>query len=234
MYFSHRFVAFTCTYSVLRLSLARSITWLSARGDEIVGLKTAFLHVLDEAVERRTGQLRRLVVSGDHGAPKQYTKTIRDKLKKQILSAASAVLVDEHASAEFKKLVVRRRLRFIKGFGTADRFDRLYRWARRKLDGPIVYAFWRHKTCLYVGKGKSYRRLKHYEKSVYLWHATALEVWEIKTKSQLPRAECLAIHLFEPRDNKQKKAAKVKWGKVCPICKRHDEIASETSSLLRL
>jgi hypothetical protein len=174
------------------------------------------------------------VVSPNQGAPKKYSKTIRDRLKKKILLAASAVLVNEHAENELAKAVVRRRLRFINGFGLTNRFDKLYRWARRRLDGPIVYAFWRGKKCLYVGKGKSYRRLKHYDKSVYLWHANALEVWQIKSKNRLPRAECLAIHLFKPRDNKQKKAAKVKWGKACPICKRHDEIASATSSLLRL
>jgi hypothetical protein len=198
-----------------------------------LALKTQFERVLDEAIERRTNQLRRLVISPDQGAPKQYTKSVRDRLKKRILSAASAVLVSEHAERELAKTFVRRRLRFIKGFGVSDRFDRLYGWARRKLNGPIVYAFWRGKRCLYVGKGKTRRRLKHYERSVYLWHATALEVWEIRTRNQLPRAECLAIHLFRPSDNKQKKAAKVKWGKVCPICKRHDQIASETASLLR-
>jgi hypothetical protein len=199
-----------------------------------LALKTKFLRVLDDAVERRTEQLRRLVVSPNQGAPKKYIRTIRDRLKKRILLAASTVLVNEHSENEIARTVVRRRLRFIKGFGLANRFERLYMWAARKLDGPIVYAFWRGKKCLYVGKGKSYRRLKHYDKSVYLWHANALEVWQIKSKSRLPRAECLAIHLFKPRDNKQKKAAKVKWGEVCPICKRHDEIASATSSLLRL
>ena len=199
-----------------------------------MALKTNFVRVLDDAVGRRTEQLRRLVVSPNQGAPKKYTRTVRDSLKKRILLAASAVLVNEHSETELARTVVHRRLRFIKGFGLTDRLDRLYSWAERKLDGPVGYAFWRGKKCLYVGKGKSYRRLKHYDKSVYLWHATALEVWQIKSKNRLPRSECLAIHLFNPRDNKQKKAAKVKWGKVCPICKRHDEIASTTSSLLRL
>lgn len=199
-----------------------------------MALKTKFVQVLDDAVERRTEQLRRLVISPNQGAPKKYTRTVRDRLKKKILLAASAVLVNEYATKELAKTVVRRRLRFIKGHGLTDRFDRLYRWAERKLDGPIVYAFWRGRKCLYVGKGKSRRRLRHYDKSVYLWHANALEVWQIKSKNRLPRAECLAIHLFKPRDNKQKKAAKVKWGKACPICKLHDDIAIATNSLLRL
>jgi hypothetical protein len=164
----------------------------------------------------------------------KYTKRIRDKMKKKLLLAASAVLIHEYANKEFVKAVEAKHLRFIKGFGIQDRFDRIYRWARRVSNGPIVYAFWRGKKCLYVGKGKSYRRLKHYEKSIYLIHADCVEVWEVGSKARLPRAECLAIHLFSPRDNKQKKAAKVKWGKNCPICKRHDEAASEIAALLKL
>lgn len=108
-----------------------------------MALKTKFVRVLDDAVDRRTEQLRRLVVSPNQGAPKKYTRTIRDRLKKRILLAASAVLVNEHAENEIAKTVVRRRLRFIKGFGLTNRFERLYTWAERKLDGPIVYAFWR-------------------------------------------------------------------------------------------
>src|SRR5437016_14063811 len=103
-----------------------------------MALTKKFLRSLDEAIERRTEYLRRLVVPAGQGAPMKYTRKVRDRLK------------------------------------------------------------------------------------------------AVGAKSRLPRAECLAIHLFNPRDNKQKKAAKVKWGKGCPICKRHDEVASEISALLRL
>lgn len=199
-----------------------------------MALKTRFLAALDEALERRTEQLRRLIVPSDQGAPMKYTKKIRDKMKRKLLLTASEVLVHEHAEKEFAKAVREKHLRFIRGFGLQDRFDRIYRWAHKTFDGPLVYAFWRGRQCLYVGKGKSYRRLKHYEKSVYLIHADCIEAWEVNGKANLPRAECLAIHLFSPRDNKQKKAAKVKWGKSCPICERHDEAASEIAGLLKL
>jgi hypothetical protein len=199
-----------------------------------MALTKQFLKSLDEALERRTEYLRRLVVPAGQGAPKKYTRKVRDRLKKKLLLAASDVLVRDQASAEFSRTKRNRHLRFISGFGVQDRFDRINAWAKRKIHGPIVYAFWRGKNCLYVGKGKSRRRLNHYEKSIYLLQADSLEVWEIKTKSQLPRAECLAIHLFDPRDNKQQKAAKVKWGKGCPICQRHDEVGSEIGALLRL
>jgi len=199
-----------------------------------LALTKKFTRLLDDALERRTDYLRRLVVPGNQGAPKKYTKGIRDKLKRKLLLAASEVLVREHAWREFSKTTIERRLRFIGGFGIEDRFDKIFRWAQKKLQGPIVYAFWRGKKCLYVGKGKSYRRLRAYQKAIYLKEADSLEAWRIVTRSQLPRAECLAIHLYHPRDNKQKKAAKVKWGKSCPVCERHDEISSEISTLLKL
>jgi ribosomal protein L33 len=198
-----------------------------------MALATRFLDLLDEALERRTEVLRRLVVRGALGAPKKFSRRIRDQLMRRLLDAASKVLVRQHAKKKLVKVVVRRRLRHIVGFGIEDRFDRLFRWAQDKLYGPIIYAFWNGRRCLYVGKGRSYRRLRAYAKSIYLKDADALEVWQVKTKGRLPSAECLAIHLFRPRDNKNK-PAKVKWGKACPVCKLHDEISEEITSLLKL
>jgi hypothetical protein len=109
----------------------------------------------------------------------------------------------------------------------------LVEWAEAKLDGPIIYVFWRGKCCLYVGKGITSRRLRNYRKSAYLLQATRVEVFEITHRSQLACAECLATHLFRPRDNRVK-AAKVKWGKSCPICKQHDAVRSELRDLFRM
>jgi hypothetical protein len=109
----------------------------------------------------------------------------------------------------------------------------MFQWARRKLRGPIVYSFWKGKSCLYVGKGKSYRRLRSYKKTIFLRPGHSLEVWQVKTKRALPSAECLAIHLFSPRYN-ENKPARVKWGGKCPICRMHDFVQEEISSLLRL
>jgi len=193
---------------------------------------TEFLHLLDDAIERRVQSIRRLVVPG-LGAPKLFTKLIRNRMRNRLLESATAILVRKIASKEFKKLVKRRRLRSIQGYGLDGRFEHIYRWARRMLRGPIVYAFWSDGKCLYVGKGESYKRLKAYKKSAYLYQAGHLETWQIKTISRLPAAEGLAIHLHDPRDNK-KKAAKKKWGRKCPVCIRHDELKDELNSLLRL
>jgi hypothetical protein len=193
-----------------------------------------FLDLLDQVIRRRTEAIRRLVISEQgQGAPKQFNKSIRNKLRTKLLDSASKILVREKAHRAFNKLVVRKKLRHITGYGIDGRFDHIYEWARGKFRGPIVYVFWNGKKCLYVGKGQSYKRLKHYKKSYYLKAAESLEVWLITTKSRLASAECLAIHLFDPQDN-EKKAAKVKWGKKCPVCKRHDKLKDELDSLLSL
>lgn len=193
---------------------------------------TTFRRLLDEAVKRRTQGLMRLLVPG-RGAPKKFSKRIRDRLRAKLLVIVSVILVREHARKELRKLVVQRRLRYIKGYGIDDRFERLFGWAEEKLRRPIVYAFWNGRKCLYVGKGKNYRRLNAYKKSIYWKDADCLKVWQVRSKSRLPSAECLVIHLLGPRDNKAK-AAKVKWGTRCLVCARHDEIKIELDSLLRL
>jgi hypothetical protein len=101
------------------------------------------------------------------------------------------------------------------------------------LTGGIAYSFWAGDRCLYVGKGKNWKRLRAYKKSIYLKYADRLKALVVKTKGGLPSAESLEIHLHEPRYNVVK-AAKVKWGQKCPISERHDELKDELDSLLRL
>jgi len=146
---------------------------------------------------------------------------------------ASQILVRRVAKRAFRDIADRRQLHFVKGRGLLARGADLLEWAGRKLDGPIVYVFWRGKRCLYVGKGNSPRRLRNYQKSAYVIQATCVEVFEISSRSHLARAECLATHLFMPRDNKVK-AAKVKWGKACPVCKQHDGIHRTLRDLFRM
>jgi hypothetical protein len=181
---------------------------------------------------RRTQEIRQVIVPSI-GAPRKFSKRIRDKLRKQLILSAVHILTRKRAKNDFKKLVVRRRLRTLKGWGIRDRFDRTYSWAETRLRGPIVYAFWRRGKCLYVGKGKSHKRLRHYKSHIYLYKATQLEVWQIKNKKSLPSAECLAQHLFIPHYNDYKAATK-KWTSKCPICRRRHELRAQLNSLLSL
>jgi len=150
----------------------------------------------------------------------------------RLLDQATVLLIRRKGHSEFREIAPERRLRQIKGGGVAKRAEDMLNWALR-LSGPIIYCFWKGNRCLYVGKGATWKRLKNYEKSAYLLQATCIEVFLVKSKSQLGKAECLATHLFEPRDKKIK-PARSKWGKACPICQKHDAIRGELKALFKM
>lgn len=198
-----------------------------------MSLENQFSKKLDDLWKRRTAGLRALVVRKGSGQPLQFTRGRRDRSIDQAQEIATRVLLKREGRKEFSRVVHKRQLRQIKGRGGIDRGQKLVNWVKEKVRGPIVYAFWRNRTCLYVGKGGSWKRLRGYAKSIYVRDATCLEVFQISGKSQLAKAECLATHLYNPRDNKVK-AADVRWGKVCPICKKHDRIRSELKAIFKM
>lgn len=188
---------------------------------------------LDSLWKRRTAMLRALVIPRGVGQPTKFTRHVRDRLINQLLDDATKLLVKREAHTEFKKVAPHRCLMQIRGHGLLKRGSYLLEWAEAELEGPIVYSFWRGRKCLYVGKGDTWKRLRNYEKSAYLLQASCIEVFLVKGKSHLGKAECLAVHLFEPRDNR-KHPAKEKWGKECPICQKHDVIREELNTLFKM
>jgi hypothetical protein len=198
-----------------------------------MSLDKQFSRKLDLLWNRRTSELRSLVIPRGVGKPSLFTKRNREKLISDLLETATAILLRRDGKLEFKKIFVARNLKQLKGRGFVARGENLISWAERVLAGPIVYCFWKGKKCLYVGKGKSWKRLKDYAKSAYLINANAIEVFLVHNASQLAKAECLATHLFEPRDRKVK-PARVKWGKACPVCRKHDYIRDELKLLFRM
>lgn len=195
-------------------------------------IQKQFAARLDRLWERRTAQLRAVVIPRGRGGVPKFTREVRTRFIDELLDLATAVLVKRDALSHLRSITDRRRLMLIRGRGYMERGDRLLEWAE-KLKGPIVYAFWRKKRCLYVGKGSSPRRLRHYYRSAYLLRATCIEVFPVLRKSCLAQAECLATHIFKPRDQRMN-PARVKWGKKCPICEEHDFIRSELKGLFRM
>jgi ribosomal protein L33 len=191
-----------------------------------------FVTSLNQLIDRRTDRIRRLVIPSK-GPTKKFDKARRDQMRNSILESASRVLVRKRAWEEFQELVGPRSLRLIRGRGDSGRFNHIYGWASKRFESPIIYSFWRGKKCLYVGKGSSYRRLAGYKNNTLLSKSDCIEVWPVRSKRRLPAAECLAVHYFRPSEN-ENKPARVKWGRKCPICRRHDELREELDSLHRL
>lgn len=200
-----------------------------------MALSKQFSNKLDDLWKRRTNEVRKLVIQPSAGKPKKFTRSIRDVLIADLLEIATNILVSKEGNRELNKIVIRRKLRNISGNGLLARGDNLVDWAEEHFgtNEPIVYGFWHGKHCLYVGKGKGWKRLRDYRKSAYLVQATNIEVFSIKGKSQVAKAECLAKHVFLPRDNVVK-PAKVKWGKSCPVCEKHDSIRDEMNYLFAM
>lgn len=193
-----------------------------------MALHTQFHRKLDKLWERRTDELRALI-KPKIGMRLGFTRKLRNKTIGELLDIATEILVRKVAKRELYDLIVGRSLHRIRGRGLDGRGNDLVAFARR-LRGPIIYAFWRGKRCLYVGKGQKPSRLAGYQRHAFQTKSDRVEVFSIRTKSQLPKAECLATHRFRPRHNRVK-PARVRWGKRCPVCRRHDEIKHLLSAL---
>ncbi len=198
-----------------------------------MSLAKHFSNKLEDLWWRRTAELRALVIPRSAGQPPKFSRQVRERLINHLLDDATKILVKREAWLEFRNVAPYRRLWQIKGHGLLNRGRDLLSWAESKLHGPIIYTFWRGKKCLYVGKGKTWKRLRSYDKSAYLLSANCIEVFLVSNKSQLGKAECLATHLFQPRDEKVK-PAKAKWGKACPVCRKHDTIRDELITLFKM
>lgn len=192
-----------------------------------------FHRSLDEMWRRYSAGIRSMVRSR-RGRKPAFSRKWRNKRIMRLLTLVERILCKQGAREELRKTTQGRRWRQIKGWGQGARFECVRSWAERNIDGAFVYSFWKgRKRCLYVGKAKSWRRLCVYKKSIYLWHATRLRIDRVKRRSELGKAECLAIHLFRPKDN-AKKAPHNKWGKACPVCIVHDRIHSALRDLFRI
>jgi hypothetical protein len=198
-----------------------------------MSLKTTFNRQLDDLWRRRTAELRCLVHGAKPGRSVAFSRQGRDKAIAAILATATSLFLKNEGAREFRNVTNGRRLWRIKGRGLIDRGNHLSIFSQGYPKTPIVYVFWRSKRCLYVGKGNNGGRLRSYAKSAYLREASCIEVFEVRSKSLIGKAECLATHLFRPRDNKVK-AARQKWGKKCPICRGHDQLRAEVRSLFKM
>lgn len=192
---------------------------------------TQFHRKLDKLWKRRTDDLRALI-KPKVGTRLRFTRKLRNDTIKELLEIAADILTRKVARHELDDLIVERKRRRIRGRGLDGRGKDLVAFSRQ-LRGPIIYMFRQGKQCLYVGKGRKPSRLASYQRHAFSTKAGSVEVFSIPSKSQLPKAECLATHLLDPRHNRVR-PARVKWSKKCPVCRRLREIKHVLSALFPL
>jgi len=169
---------------------------------------------------RRAGQ--------DHA----WTRKYREERIQKLLSIAEKILLVK-AKEKLDRYRHSRKLKKICG-PKQERGDQIYGWAKDNFPrGPILYAFWKKERCIYVGIGESYNRISNYKKSKYLdrSEANSLEVWSVSGKSYLHLVECLASHIYHPKENILK-PKKSKYSKTCFICQAKKNIHRSLHSLL--
>ena len=162
-----------------------------------MALVKQFDRELNNLWSRRIARLQSLIRTR-RGRLKSFTRKVKDTGIARVERIAIDILSRQGARAELSTITKYQRRHHVRGRGIRKRFATLIAWAEA-LTGPVVYSFWKGRQCLYVGKGKSWTRLKGYEKSVYLRDATTVRVRGVTSPSHLAKAECLMRHLFDPR-----------------------------------
>ena len=87
-----------------------------------------------------------------------------------------------------------------------------------------IYVFSNDEKCIYVGRttrsmrgGGGKWRASYYRKSKYI------QFFIVKNERNLAKAECLAVHIYQPTENRCKPSSKKYWA-TCPVHERLDAV----------
>lgn len=203
-----------------------------------MALATKFERELERLFYRRTAWLRKAIGKNRPGRPRVFNrKKVEPKLD-ELGELATEILVRRRARREFFRTVGGKRQWHVKrgkGYGIDAKRKRFKRWYEKHVGSKnCVYAFWSRRGCVYVGRtlrGKG--RPADWFDRVWFQPVTRIDVHSIGKPSEVPKAECLAVHLFDPIENKNWPSTG-RYTKKCPICKATKEIDRELKSIFRL
>jgi hypothetical protein len=170
------------------------------------------------------------------GKPSEFKRQSVDKGINKLQKIASHALARKLAKSEFEQYASTKKAWHIKGHGITEKKPNFEEWFRKTFpkEKPCIYAFWGNNSkCIYIGKTGSggSRPSSHFDK-YWFPEVKRIDVYPVNSQSQVPKLECLAIHHFEPKQNKNKAATK-KWTKACPLCVVHKDIEKELRRIFR-
>jgi len=196
-----------------------------------------FRRELDELYRRRTHWLRHAVSGTPIGAPPKLSRNYVNEAITTLQRIASDALATKLARTEFSRRVKKVNRWHIKqgsGWGVSARQRTFKLWYKRHVKRRhCIYVFSGNGRCIYVGKttnGAS-RVAAHFDK-FWFPRVTRIDVYAVSGKGSLPILECLAIHRFQPQQNKSRAESK-KWTSRCPLCALHRDIESELHAIFR-
>ncbi|MDH4226736.1 MAG: hypothetical protein OEV59_03125 [Deltaproteobacteria bacterium] len=183
---------------------------------------------LDGLFKRRTQWLREAISGATFGRPKKFDKRIRDSVIEELQNLATEALAKDVARDAFDDLIYEKRRWHVKGWGLEEKKNKFKRWLEKEIMFKnYIYIFWGKKKCVYVGRtiGGKNRPTDHFEK-YWFGRATRVDIYSTSLKSEVPKLECLAMHRFDPSENKNFPSLPL-WSKSCPICDVHIDIERE-------
>ncbi len=203
-----------------------------------MGLATKFERGLQRLFYRRTSWLRQAIGKNRPGRPHVFNrKNVEPKLE-ELGELATQILVRRRARREFHKTVEEKRQWHVKrgkGHGIDPKRERFKRWYDKSIGNRnCVYVFWAPHECVYVGRTiRGHGRPAGWFDRVWFQPVTRIDIYSVRRQSEVPKVECLATHLFDPKENKNWPSIG-RYTKKCPICKATREIDHELKSIFRL
>jgi hypothetical protein len=196
----------------------------------------SFEDELNKLFGQRTDWLRRKLGTSKAGKPPMFSRKKVDSGIRRLQAIASSALAGKLARSEFDEHVPSPRNYHIKGRGPGDKKEQFERWFSAHFGDKkgFIYAFWGNKKCIYVGRtGAGGSRPSSHMKTYWFSGVRRVTIYAVSRRSHIPKLECLAIHRFQPTQNKNKAATR-KWTKACPLCTTHKYIESELRDIFRL
>lgn len=203
-----------------------------------MALVAQFAKDLRMLFDRRTSWLHASVGKKRPGPPPAFSKKKVMPVLQHAGWVARRILVRKRAKEAFTDAFVCKHQWHVRrdGINTRRMRKKAFRvWFDEKIHGHnCVYIFWSKKTCEYVGRtirGKG-RPSSAFDKW-WFGRVTRIDVYCVSSPSVVPKVECLAIDLFDPRQNVNS-SSHPKYAKKCPVCRSEKEIRRELRRLFPL
>lgn len=202
-----------------------------------MSLTANFDRELNRLFHRRTSWVRQAIGKNRPGRPHIFNRGKVEPKLDELGELAHDILVRGRARKEFRRTVHGKRQWHVKrgkGFGIDAKRKKFKRWYEKYIGNKnCVYVFWAEKRCAYVGRtSRGKGRPAGWFDRVWFQPVTRIDIYSVSRRSEVPKAECLAVHLFDPLENKNWPSFG-SYTKECPICQATKEIDRELRSIFR-
>jgi hypothetical protein len=203
-----------------------------------MALTTKFERELEKLFQRRTSWLKQALGKNKPGRPRIFNKKKVGPKLYELGELAAEILVRRRARKEFNRSMDGKRQWHVKrgkGSGVDNKRKKFKRWYDKYIGNRnCVYVFWSGKTCVYVGRtSRGKGRPAGWFDRVWFQPVSRIDIYSVLRRSEVPKVECLAIHLFDPTENKNWPSIG-SYTKKCPICRATKEIDHELKSIFRI